>query len=83
MNRTDLERRLLNFAEAAIMISFYTPIKTDIGAIDLIGAEGLCMEEIDGDWVIHGTIHDLTDEDFLKVYEAAIEKAKEIMECAK
>ena len=80
--RTDLETRLLNFAEEAVMISFYNPIKTAMGDIDLIGAGGYCMQDIDGDWVIHGTIKDLTDEDFVKVYEAALEKAKEILESA-
>ena len=80
MNRTDLERRLLDFAEVAIMIWFNTPVKTAIGTIDLIGAEGLCMQDINGDWVIHGTIHNLTDEDFIKVYDAACEKAKEILQ---
>lgn len=80
MNRITLEILLLKFAESAIMISLNTPVKTDIGTIDLIGENGLCMQDIDGDWIIHGTIHDLTDEDFMKVYDSALEKAKELLE---
>ena len=78
--RTNLEDKLLNFAKSAIMISFYTPIKTAMGDIDLIAENGTCMQDIDGDWIFRGSVHDLTDEDFMKVYDSALEKAKELLE---
>lgn len=77
--RTNLENNICKFANVAGIIFLNPIVKTEKGNVEMIGRNGSLMEDINGDWVIHGTIHNLTDEDFMKVYEAALEKAREIL----
>ena len=80
INRTELENKIKNFASTAGIIFLEPSVQTKIGNVEMIGEGGSCMEEIEGDWVVNGTIAKLDTEDFLKIHTAVMESAKRIME---
>lgn len=82
INRAELENKIKNFASTAGIIFLEPSVQTKIGNVEMIGEGGTCMEEIEGEWVINGTIPKLDTEDFLKIHSAVMDTAKRIMEMA-
>ena len=82
INRAELENKIKNFASTAGIIFLEPSVQTKIGNVEMIGEGGSCMEEIEGDWVVNGTITKLDNEDFNKIYHAVMETANRILSMA-
>ena len=82
LSRTETENRIKNLANVAGIIFLPQSVSTEKGKVEMIGRDGVCMQDIDGDWVVLGTISDLNDRDYEKVYNAVLDYAESIMQLA-
>ena len=80
--REEREKKLSDFAQAAIMVDISPAVKTRRGNVNLIVSSPSgpqLIEEINKDWCFCGKIADLTDEEFEDVFSAAQRHAEKLL----
>ena len=77
--REDNEKKIKDYAEISGFIDITPHLHTHLGRITLLDSEANLIEEVGGDWCIQGTLHQLTDEEFNKVYSAVRKDAQRVM----
>lgn len=69
--RKEQEQKLKDFAQEGVIIEFNPAVKTHIGEIDMLDRNANCIQALDKEWIFLGTLADLTDEEFYKVFSSA------------
>lgn len=69
-SRQENEEAVRNLANFVTIIDIYPSVNTHLGEIDTIDQNAMCIQTIDNDWCPKGTLSDLTDEEFDKIFSA-------------
>ena len=70
-HRVSSEEFILQCAEILGIIDIYPHIHTSLGIISIIDSTGNLIEEKNSDWIIKGSINNLSDQDFLLIEQAS------------
>lgn len=86
--RKENEEKITNFVAASGFIDLNPKIETHLGTIDLVcysyfKNKAYLAEEINKDWHYKGTLDQLTDEEFEKVFAAVRDFAEKVLAMAR
>lgn len=82
MDRKVKEQKIKAYAWAAIIVDFVSAVKTNRGNVTMLDRQANMFEDQGGDWIYKGSLQDLDDKSFNKVWEAVRRNAREILESA-
>lgn len=80
--REDNEQRIKDFAEISGIIDITPHIHTHLGRVTMLDSCANLIEEVGGDWCIQGTLQQLTDEEFDKIFKAVKRNAEKVLASA-
>ena len=78
-SRQEQETVVKNYAEAAVMIDFNPAIQTHIGTINMLDMNATPINVIGKDWIILGSISELTQAEFNLLFTAIREHARQVL----
>ena len=77
--RAEKETLIKDYADVAAIVDISPKVNTHLGMVTMLDKEATLIEEVAGDWVIKGTLQQLTDQEFDKIFTAVQRDAAKVL----
>jgi hypothetical protein len=77
--RAAKETLIKDYADVAAIVDIYPKVNTHLGRVTMLDKEATLIEEVAGDWVIKGTLQQLTDQEFDQIFTAVQRDAQKVL----
>lgn len=76
------ETLIKDFADILGMVDINPSVDTHLGRVTMLDGDARLIEEVGKDWCIQGTLDQLTDEEFNRIFTAVRQEAAKVMSYA-
>ena len=76
------ETLIKDFADILGMVDINPSVDTHLGRVTMLDGDARLIEEVGKDWCIQGTLDQLTDEEFNRIFTAVRHEAAKVMSYA-
>ena len=76
------ETLIKDFADILGMVDINPSVDTHLGRVTMLDGDARLIEEVGKDWCIKGTLDQLTDEEFNRIFTAVRQEAAKVMSYA-